>query len=267
MGLAAGRRFALMDRIDRQPHRIQDGLRMGRRWCSALSSGHLSAPGARRTRPRRSARPGARAFAFALGAQALGGLQPCELLAPALPASSIGPVSTSAWSSSHWRTAAGRVRLCQALAVNVDQMLGRLAQLRGGGGVPLIHARLLPCASIVRRSSSVAAPAGRRGQPGPSSQAASAGGTGSNSAAISARLAPLADHAGVAPAAQHDLQRVDQDGLARAWSLRSAPRSRGRKSTSRRLTMTKLLRDSRQHHWPPSPGRRPFQCSLRRSVA
>ena len=268
-GLAAGRRFAFMDCIDRQLHRIQDGLRMGQALVLCVEFGPF-VRARRQTLDLADLPDQALALAFALGAQALGGLQPCELLAPALPGQQhragvdLGMVV---------EPLAHRRRPGQALpgvlAVNVDQMLGRLAQLRDGGG-----AAVDPRAALALRVDRAAQQQRRRtglvgcGQSGlvePGGQRRrhrlELGGD------LGAALA-LADHAGVAPAAQHDLQRVDQDGLARA-RLSGQHREAGAEVDVETADDDEVAQGQpAQHHWPPSPGSAPsFQCSLRRSVA
>ena len=81
--------------------------------------------------------------------------------------------------------------------------------------LPLIHARLLPCASIVRRSSMRPASPASASKPASASQGASAGGDVELGADLGARRA-FAHDAGVAAAAERELQRVDQDRLAGA---------------------------------------------------
>ena len=164
-------------------------------------------------RPRRSARPGVRARAPA--SRRARARRPAPPRPPSRPATAraSAAVSAPACSSSSARTAAGRVRLCQACWPWMSTSCSPASRSWPTvAGLPLIHARLLPCASMLRRSSRVSPPLSK---PASSSQPASAGGV-SNSAVTSARGAAFAHHAGVAAAAQRQLQRIDQDRLARA---------------------------------------------------
>ena len=107
------------------------------------------------------------------------------------------------------------------LAVDVEQLLADRAQLLAVAGLPLTQARLLPWVSTVRRSSRHVVPLSK---PASSSMACSVGGV-EFGADIGAR-STLADHAGVGARAGDQLQRVNQDGLARAGFTGQAPRSR-----------------------------------------
>jgi hypothetical protein len=156
-----------------------------RRVCSALSSGHSWSPGARRStspicQTRRSRSRSISALCERARSSAAVVLFHCVHKAAS------GARSNSASLSSSARTAAGRVRLCHAcwpwMSTNSSAASRNCVTV---AGLPLIQARLLPCASIVRRSSSVSLAS----KPASSSQGASTAGA-SNSAAISAREAP-----------------------------------------------------------------------------
>jgi hypothetical protein len=107
---------------------------------------------------------------------------------------------------------AGRVRLCQAcwpwMSTRCSAASRSCATV---AALPLIQARLLPCASMVRRSSRLSA-ALEAGLVQPGGRAGRGVELGAD---LGARRA-FAHHAGVAAVAQRQLQRVDQDGLARA---------------------------------------------------
>jgi hypothetical protein len=98
------------------------------------------------------------------------------------------------------------------LAVDVDQVLGGLAQLRHGGraAVDPGAALALRVDGAAQQQAVVVALEAGLVQPG-----ASDGGV-SNSAVTSARVAPSRTSAGIGAVAQRQLQRVDEDGLARA---------------------------------------------------
>ena len=114
------------------------------------------------------------------------------------------------------RTEGARVRLCQAcwpwMSTSASPASRSCAAV---AALPLTQARLFPCASIVRRSSSrpalscVGLEAGL-GQPG---------GERGRRIELGGDLGParaFAHHAGVAAAAEGELQGVDQDRLAGA---------------------------------------------------
>jgi hypothetical protein len=210
--------------------------------CSASSSSHSSAPGASLS-TRRSARPAARARARArrlllasLERRARRGLRAIRPSArPAAPRRSAHRRRAAA------RTAGARVRLCQACWpwMSTSASAG-LAQLRGRGG-----AAVDPGAALALRVD-------RAPQQQP------AGVLGSASKPASARARPparrrvelgrdlgarraFAHHAGVAATAERELQRVDQDRLARA-GLAVSTEKPDPNSISSASTMTKSRR-------------------------
>ena len=186
-----------------------------RRVCSASSSAHSSAPGASfATSPicqasRSRSRSRSPCFSRASASDWVAARQADQSAAS-------GAASICACASSRARTAGARVSPCQACWPWMST--SRSAASRSCAIVaplPLIHARLLPWASIVRRSSMRPASPASASKPASASHGASAGGT-SNSALTSARAAPFAHDAGVAAAAERELERVDQDRLAGA---------------------------------------------------
>ena len=138
-----------------------------------------------------------------------------------------------------------------------------LAQLRDGGRAAVDPGAALAWRSIVRRSSSASSPSSKpasRARRGPVPSAGVELG-----ADLGARGA-FAHHAGIAAPAERELQRVDQDRLARA-GLAGQHREAARRARSRaRSTITKSRSDRRRSMADlrrlPS-----FQRSLRRSVA
>jgi hypothetical protein len=209
---ALGGAVAFGQRVQRARAPSSSAWPWARRWCSALSSSHSS-----RRAPacpaRRSARPGvhARAPACHAGSRAPAPARPRPCARPARRHHGGGVDAGLAVEQGAHGGRPGEA-LPGMLAVDVDQVVGRLAQLGHVAGLPLIQARLLPCASTVRRSSRCPGRPGSRPRP---ARAASVGGL-SNSALTSARVAPSRTTPASAAAAQRQLQRVDQDGLAGA---------------------------------------------------
>jgi hypothetical protein len=214
------------------------GLAVARRWCSALSSSHSSARGqlvqladlpGRRSRSRSS-----------VGLLAAGLVQRVRRRARPPQAACGAGVSTPACASSRARTAAGRVRLCQACWPWMStRCSASLAQLRGTW-----RAAVDPGAALALRVDHAAqqqrgaAPGVEAGfvQPGRQQEAARVELGGD----VGARRA-LAHHPGVAAAAQRQLQRVDQDGLARA-GLAGQHGEAGAQVHFQLVTMTKSRR-------------------------
>ena len=145
--------------------------------------------------------------------------------------------------SSSARTAGARVRPCQACWPWMStRQVGRLAQLRDRSPpLPLIHARLLPCASIVRRSSMRPASPVSASKPASASQRRERRRRVELGADLGARRA-FAHDAGVAAAAERELQRVDQDRLAGAGLAAQHREAAASNSTSSASTMTKSRR-------------------------
>ena len=108
-------------------------------------------------------------------------------------------------------------------------------------------------------------------KPASASQGASAGGT-SNSALTSARAGPFAHDAGVAAAAERELERVDEDRLAGA-GLAAQHRQARRELDLERVDDDEVAdRETVQHAPDPRgsdglPQTPDAQCSLPRSVA
>ena len=164
-----------------------------RRRCSASSSAHSPSPGARRStspicqtrRSRSVSRSAWRLRAASRRSRA------CFQVAWAAASAA---VSTPARLSSRARTGSGRVRPCQACWpwMSTSQSPSSRSWLTVAGA-PLIHARLLPWLSTVRRSSRLPPPrpsgSAAESKPPSDSQPARPSGV-SNSAAISARAAP-----------------------------------------------------------------------------
>ena len=160
-----------------------------RRVCSASSSDHSSAPGASfATSPicqasRSRSRSRSPCFSRASASD-------CVAARQADQSAASGAASICACASSRARTAGARVSPCQAcwpwMSTSSSAASRSCAIV---APLPLIHARLLPCASIVRRSSMRPASPASASKPASASHGASAGGT-SNSALTSARAAP-----------------------------------------------------------------------------
>ena len=212
---AVGRRFAIADSAaaPRAPP-SSSACPCASRWCSAFSSSHSSAAGPA-CRPRRSARPGARVHAQRLAARlrasssaALAAFQACA--APTAPVVDAGLLEQARTGGRHG------VRLCQACWPWMSTSCSPASRSwPRWPALPLIQARLLPWRRCVRRSSKAVAGAvkSRPRQPG-----GSAGGRvelGRRRDLGTTRLAaPSRTSRRIGAAAQRQLQRVDQDGLA-----------------------------------------------------
>ena len=264
---AAGQR----DRRCRRPRTGRRAPRARRRAATAHAPGagarHSARPirrrRARACRPRRSARPGARARAPASSpARARVGQRRSARL-PGLPAARRArAVSTPACASSSARTAAGRVRLCQACWPWMSTSCSPASRSWRDGG----RAAVDPGAALALGVDACGAAAAcrRRVEAGLVQPGRSAGGA-SNSAVISARArlrAPRRRRRG--RRARAAARR--SGSTCRRRSRRSAPRSRRRARPRARSTMTKSRRARRLQH----VGRQTTpscQCSLRRRVA
>ena len=181
--------FARSRRAQRAPRRSATGRSPGA--CARRRARPIRRRRARACRLRRSARRAARARArdrLACSRAA------ASAWAAARHAASVPPsgAASSLRVGVEQRRAptARRVRLCQAcwpwMSTRCSAASRSWAMV---AALPLIQARLFPCASIVRRSEQAAGIAGVGLEAGIGEPAASAGGT-SNSALISARAAP-----------------------------------------------------------------------------
>ena len=186
------------------------------------------------------------------------------------------PVFKPAWVSTSSRVAAARVRLCQACWPWMSSRWSATSRsCVTVAALPLIQARLLPWASMLRLSSK---PGSALAKPALSSQPMSAGGV-SNSALTSARAAPsrttpaspLAPSASCSASIKIDLPApVSPVSTEKpAWKSSSSAgtitksRKASRRSTSElqgRARTTQRL--GARHHTTPS-----YQRNLRRSVA
>ena len=147
------------------------------------------------------------------------------------------------------------------LAVDVEQMLGQLAQLGDGGGAAVDpRAALALGVDDAAQQQRVLGAVG-----GVEAGFLQPGGEGGGAVELGRDLGAggaLAHDGGVAARAQGQLQRVDQDGLARAGLAGEGGETGGEVQLQRRDDDEVLEAQAAQHQVFPS-----FQRSLRRSVA
>ena len=126
-------------------------------------------------------------------------------------------------------------------------------------GLPLIQARLLPWLSMLRRSSRLSSAS----KPASSSQGAQRGRQVELGADVGAGRA-FAHHAGVGAGAQRQLQRVDEDGLARAGFAGEHAEAAGQVELELAHDHEVAQGDALQASCQYLPS---FQCSFLRSVS